>query len=317
MSTLFLRNLVFNGVHGLTGREVSDKQRFEIQIDIELDTEKAEKSDVLGDTYDYKNAVNIAKHIIESERHVLIEKIARRIAERICLDPKIFTTKVTIKKLDASINGIPGITIKHKRAPQEIDQGLINFDLNTILETIDKEGAISIPILNESYRQELLNEAEGYKYEKQPEVVGPHKVREQISSNYKFHPGSLFVRLKEDFQTLLNQNKSDSNYPFSPNLDFNELSLQLYEKGSIGITPHLDNFSSKNLICIFVITGHAKFALCDDREGSNPRFLDTTPGNVIIMRAPGFKNQDIRPFHFVNDITERRIVFGLRQNIKQ
>jgi hypothetical protein len=75
----------------------------------------------------------------------------------------------------------------------------------------------------------------------------------------------------------------------------------------------MDGMSQINLICVFVLTGHANFALCKDREGTKPKYLDTTPGNVIIMRAPGFMDSDFRPFHFLTDVSERRIVFGLRQ----
>ena len=62
-----------------------------------------------------------------------------------------------------------------------------------------------------------------------------------------------------------------------------------------------------------MMTGKAEFALCADRSGANPRFLDTAPGNVILMRSPGFFSSNFQPFHFVRNITEERIVFGLRQ----
>jgi dihydroneopterin aldolase len=318
MSILTVKNLIFSGRHGTTGRERLDVQRFELEININLDTKQATQSDQLIDTYDYKDAIEIAKYVIENERYVLIETIANKIAERICLNPKIYSCEVSIKKLDALNNGYPEFTLTLKRSPQEIHQGLKVFDSRDLFETLEKEGGVSIPILTEEYRGKLLEEAESYSYIKQPEIVGPAKVKEQLSSNYQFRPGSLFGRLKEDFENLLKEEIQKNNINvFNPPLEFNELSLQLYEKGSIGITPHLDNFSSKNLICIFVLTGHAKFALCDDREGSNPRYLDTTPGNVIIMRAPGLFGSADRPFHFVSDITERRIVFGLRQDIKK
>jgi FolB domain-containing protein len=318
MSTLILRNLIFSGVHGTTGRERLDPQRFEVQIDIILDTSKAAVSDDLKDTYDYKDAISVTKYIIEQEGHVLIEKIATRIAERICRNSKIYSSKVVIKKLDASSNGTPGISVTYKRAPQEISQTLKQFDIKETISSIEKNGAVSIPILTESYRKELLEEAESYHYNKQPEIVGLAKVREQLSSTYEFRPGSLFFELREDFENILNSSQTAFKEPiFNPPLKLNEMSLQLYEKGSIGITPHLDNLSCKNLICIFILTGHAKFALCDDREGNNPKYLDTSPGNVIIMRAPGLFGSLDRPFHFVSDITEKRIVFGLRQDIKK
>jgi dihydroneopterin aldolase len=317
LSTLFVSNLVFSGIHGQTGRERLDRQRFRVDLKICLDISRAKETDLLDDTYDYKNALEIAKHVIENENHVLIERIASRIAERICSNSKIDSVEVTVGKLNASTNGLPGIVYSHVRSPQDLDQRIEDFNVHEMLKKLEMESAVSIPILSGRYRQALLNEAETYKYKKQPEVVGPMKVKEQLSSSYSLCPGSLFFQLKEDFENYIEGRlKRDEFYPFSPKLQFNELSLQLYEKGSIGITPHLDGFSHKNLICVFILTGVAKFAICTDRGGSNPRYLDASPGNVIVMRAPGFMNSDFRPFHLLTDVTERRIVFGLRQKVR-
>ncbi|HZS43208.1 MAG TPA: dihydroneopterin aldolase [Candidatus Paceibacterota bacterium] len=316
IATLFIRDLIFSGRHGKTGRETHDKQRFKININLNLDVEDAVKTDNLTDTYDYKHACQIAQSVIAEEQHILIEKIAARISQKICQSPKIISAEVTLEKLDARDNGIPGISFRLKRNPQEMTEYLLDFDLEKVLEELDKVGGVSIPILSESYRKNLLAEAETYKYNKQPEIVGPAKVHEQLSSTYDFKPDSLFFRLKADFEDLLNRKiKELITYPFERELDFNEMSLQLYEKGSIGITPHMDSKRAINLICIFILTGQAKLAICDDREGNNPRFLETTPGNLILLRGPGLFNSDSRPFHFVSEVTERRIIFGMRQKL--
>jgi 7,8-dihydroneopterin aldolase/epimerase/oxygenase len=120
LSTLILTDLVFSGVHGSTGRETTDPQHFQIDLEMEIDVSKAGRSDVLADTYDYKNAYEISRTVVEDEHYVLIEKIAMQIAQRICQDPKVFLTKVSLKKLHASENGIPGIVLSYKRAPQEM-----------------------------------------------------------------------------------------------------------------------------------------------------------------------------------------------------
>jgi dihydroneopterin aldolase len=313
LSNLFLRNLVFSGVHGSTGREYLDPQSFRVDIVISLDVSRSATSDLLSDTYDYKEAQRIAESVIEGEKHVLIEKISSRIAYRICENPKVHKVRVTVSKPSASRNGVPGITVEHYRRPQEQNLGLLDFSTKDLLDSLDQEGAVSVPILKSDYRSALLGEAETYEYHKQPEVVGSMKVREQISSTYEFKEDSLFYKLRDDFQSLLLRKLSSAENIFNPPLDLNEMSLQLYEKDSLGITPHMDGLSNLNLICVFMLTGHAKFALCDDREGSNPRYLDTSPGRVIIMRAPGYRGRDLRPFHLVSDVTERRIVFGLRQ----
>jgi 7,8-dihydroneopterin aldolase/epimerase/oxygenase len=121
LSTLFVKSLHFRGIHGSTGREPIDPQYFEVDIKIMLDTSKAAKTDALSDTYDYKNAREIARVVIEDEHHILIEKIGQRIVEQICESPKIFSAEVEIRKINASQNGVPGIVVSYKHAPQEMN----------------------------------------------------------------------------------------------------------------------------------------------------------------------------------------------------
>src|SRR3989344_2024719 len=197
LSTLIVKNLVFSGIHGSTGREPLDSQRFRVSLSIKLEITRASMSDVLSDTYDYKHAVEHTRRVIEEEHHVLIEKIAMRIAERICQNPKVCQVKVALNKIDAARNGVPGIIVQKKNTPQEQNEGLLDFDIQTLFARLEQYGGASFPLLSHAYRHALLEEAESYQYEKQLEIVGPAKVREQLSSTTSFRPGSLFYRLKE------------------------------------------------------------------------------------------------------------------------
>jgi hypothetical protein len=69
-----------------------------------------------------------------------------------------------------------------------------------------------------------------------------------------------------------------------------------------------------NLVCVFVIGGQGSFYVCSDRSGNDSIEIDASPGNVILMRAPGFLGSEgERHFHYVTDIREPRYTFGLRQ----
>jgi dihydroneopterin aldolase len=306
--TLFINDLLFSGCHGPASHESSDNQSFQIHISLEIDGAEAAASDKLADTYDYKCAMEAARFVIESERHMLIERIVHRIAERILISPKVRRVEVKLEKIHGDRKGLPGILHCEKKRSQKIRRDLLALDAEEIVGALKSVGAISLPILTGEYRRMLLQEAETSRFDKQPEVVGLAKVHEDLSSTYAFRPGSLFSQLRDEFQRMLIGTSA-----FSTQLNLNEMSLQLYEKGSMGITPHMDQASRINLVCVFVLTGQARFALCDDRSGANPRDLDTSPGNVIIIRAPGFMGTTVRPMHFLSDVTERRIVFGLRQ----
>ena len=192
-----------------------------------------------------------------------------------------------------------------------------NLNIASILKELSFLGATSTKILDEDFRVALLREAQAYNYEPEDEIVGSgdRVVRQQVSSFEDFHEDSGYILLKNSFQELLEQRLVQLGiYPFEMALSFNTMVLQRYEEGSIGITPHKDGLSYINLVCVFVIGGQGSFYVCSDRSGNDSIEIDASPGNIILMRAPGFLgSEDGRPFHYVTDIRESRYTFGLRQ----
>ncbi len=198
-------------------------------------------------------------------------------------------------------------------------------------------------------------EGYAYQPEEEIVGSGDRIVRQQLCSFSSFPPQSQFIQLRDSFQALLDralalarsqtdwevaaaaeagssgpstsgstkiglnpsdlQNLFQSPHLFETPLSFNSMVLQRYEKGSLGITPHKDGLSYINLISIFVIGGRGRFYLCSDRSGAGAIEIDASPGNVILMRAPGLMGTGSkeRPFHYVTDIEETRYTFGLRQ----
>ncbi len=189
-----------------------------------------------------------------------------------------------------------------------------NFSTERILEELSSVGATSIRLLDEGFRLALLKEAEGYTYQPEDEIVGrgDRIVRQQVSSFEGFPEDSGYVLLKNSFQDLLEQRLAElGTYPFETAFSFNSIVLQRYEEGSLGITPHKDGLRYINLVCVFVIGGRGRFYVCSDRSGKDAIEIDASPGNVILMRAPGlFGAEDNRPFHYVTEIEETRYTFG-------
>jgi hypothetical protein len=189
-------------------------------------------------------------------------------------------------------------------------------DLTARLEQVARSGAASLPLLDEAFRLSLLAEAESYAYTPEEEFVGSGEklVRQQMGSFESFPPGSGYLGLRDAFQGWLEERLQNlPQYPFASPLHLDSLSLQKYEQGSIGITPHRDGLRYVNLVCIFVIAGQGRFFVCADRSGRGAVEIEAVPGNLILMRAPGFLGEDLRPFHFVSEIRLTRYSFGLRQ----
>lgn len=314
MYTVFINKLIADGIHGLTEKERCLPQRFQVDIKIKARAE-SRLNDSITNAVDYRTTRRIAIEVIRDESFFLLETIACTIAEQILENTSALSAIVTVRKLDIWGNAIPGVRVSKERVPVHL--GLLDFDVEEVVDCLAVNGAVSVPILPDDRRLELLKEAYSYHYQFQPEIVGGGKVREQLSSVKEFPEDSLFHELKNDFTELLIRKLSSLKVKdlFARPIEFNDMSLQKYETGSVGITPHKDGKSRINLICVFNLVGKAEFAVCDDRTGSNSKLIDTAPGNVTLLRAPGFFKSTSQPFHLVRNITEERIVFGLRQKI--
>ncbi len=110
-ATLFLRGLVFSGIHGCEPAERTAPQPFRVDIEMSVDIAPALRTDKLSDAYDYIHARDIARDVIERGSHALIETIASEIARRIRLDQKVKAVSVELTKLHFSENGVSGIRV--------------------------------------------------------------------------------------------------------------------------------------------------------------------------------------------------------------
>lgn len=176
-----------------------------------------------------------------------------------------------------------------------------------------------MPLLTQPATSLLTAAAERCPYEPEVKTVGKADriVATEYSACEQVTQISLYAEFQQAFQALLDESfQKIEPYPFSSKLAFNALVLQRYEPGQLGITPHRDSLRAVNLIAIVNLSGVAEFYRCDDRQGANAVQLDTTPGNVIFLRAPGFLSTVVRPFHFVTGIRSIRYSLGLRQRVE-
>ncbi|TSC86049.1 MAG: hypothetical protein G01um10147_987 [Microgenomates group bacterium Gr01-1014_7] len=184
-------------------------------------------------------------------------------------------------------------------------------NLESILDTISTDGAVSIRVLTEGGRASLLEEAKGYRFDSR--TAGLRNTEFSVLDG-NLHRRSLFLVLRDQFELMLNDKLSKlPEYPFSTRLHFDSTRLQRYAEGSPGISRHIDGVMYRNLICIFVIDGYGRFFICDD-NGRKSKEVDTTPGNAIIIREMGFKGYNDHQNHYVRDIQTERYVFILGQS---
>ena len=190
------------------------------------------------------------------------------------------------------------------------------FDLPEIIRTLSRVGAITMPgVLGNTARQRLLEPALRLPFADQPAVVGPYGVQQHYAVVTDFAPGSVFRQLWGAFQTLLEQHLAIlPRSPFASPLRFTTAALHRYPPGPLGLSPHRDSARSINLVAIFVLRGRGRFIVCQDRTGRGAVDLPNAPGDLLLLRAPGFLSTEDRPFHAVFDIVEERLTFALRQH---
>ena len=81
MLTIALAQLGFEGRHGATALERRHTRKFEVDIELDLEGNAAERSDRLPDTVDYSKVAEVIVGIGTGEPHRLLESLARRMVD--------------------------------------------------------------------------------------------------------------------------------------------------------------------------------------------------------------------------------------------
>jgi len=104
--------------------------------------------------------------------------------------------------------------------------------------------------------------------------------------------------------------------PLPGGIVFNDLIVQRYRKGSLGIAPHRDHLRYSGLVVLVPLAGAARFFTCADRSGAGAEEIPAPPGTAILLSAPGFAGRGSRPFHFLDRVTQPRVSLGIRQDTR-
>jgi 7,8-dihydroneopterin aldolase/epimerase/oxygenase len=120
---VFLRGLQFYGYHGVHPEETRLGQRFELDIDVDVDLRGAGRSDDLEQTVNYSELFALAKDVVEGEPLNLIEAVAETIAMRAMSQyPMIESVTVEIRKPSAPVRsgGIDHVGVLINRTREDL-----------------------------------------------------------------------------------------------------------------------------------------------------------------------------------------------------
>ena len=192
-------------------------------------------------------------------------------------------------------------------------------DLARVVATLEREDAMALHgVLSPADCARLLAGADELAWRDARVRVGrpPNEVQQFMQVCSPLPANSAWRELTRAWQAEWDEAVADAGEnPFEGRLLFNDLMLQRYATGPVGITPHRDRTGYRNLVCLFVLAGKGRFCVCEDRGGRGAREIPESPGCVLLMRAPGFLGTQRRPFHFVERIESPRYVFGLRHEV--
>jgi hypothetical protein len=187
--------------------------------------------------------------------------------------------------------------------------------MESLLKGVAEQGAVSLPILKPDIISPLVVAAYQYPLKIVTREVEGGIIQE--ASSCFVQDGPLLDVVNEIHSAATAGLNHLDDYPFKSKLEHNQLILWAYPAGSIGVTPHADGFEYINLVMFLRLSGTkgGEFGVCDDADKNNARIIPASPGDLILMRAPGFKSRKGRQTHFVNPVgDEPRMVLGMLQS---
>lgn len=114
--TIFIKDLVVSGKHGVHPHEKETPQPFKITAELELTDERAAASDNLTDTADWSELKAVIVDTVTNNSYDLVEHLAHEIAARLlAADERIAAATITIDKMEAFESGVPGVRLNVAR----------------------------------------------------------------------------------------------------------------------------------------------------------------------------------------------------------
>ncbi len=105
MATIAIEGMEFYSYHGHFEEESVIGTKFNLDLYIETDTTKAEKSDKLDDTVNYLAVYQTVKKEMETSSY-LIEHVARRILDQLLSEfPSIDFAEIKFRKMNPPLGG--------------------------------------------------------------------------------------------------------------------------------------------------------------------------------------------------------------------
>ena len=105
------------GRHGASAGEQDVPQPIDVTVNLMVDVVAARTSDDLADTVDYAALHGRVVHIVETERHRLLERLATSVLDAMLDDARVMMAVVEIAKPELLGGATPKVTLSKMRFP--------------------------------------------------------------------------------------------------------------------------------------------------------------------------------------------------------
>jgi len=111
MGNIRISGLRVYGRHGVSARERTQNQPFDIDLTVEMDLAAAAASDDIADTLDYARLQERVVATVRSASFALLERLADAILESVLQDARVARAEITISKPNVLAGATPSITL--------------------------------------------------------------------------------------------------------------------------------------------------------------------------------------------------------------
>jgi dihydroneopterin aldolase len=102
--TIELHGIILHGYHGVLDEERRDGQRFLVDVELDLEHERAARSDAIEDTVDYRGVVARVREISDARAYHLLEAFSAAVADALLEDWPVSAVRVRVRKPDAVLD---------------------------------------------------------------------------------------------------------------------------------------------------------------------------------------------------------------------
>ncbi len=99
-----LRGIALRGYHGVLEEERRVGQRFVVDVELDLDDDRAAQSDRIEDALDYRRVVAHVKQVSDERSFYLLEAFATAIAEALLGEQHVARARVRVRKPDVVLD---------------------------------------------------------------------------------------------------------------------------------------------------------------------------------------------------------------------